>query len=107
MRAILADLTIDGRMRKIIIQPSKEGWLYVFDRQTGQPIWPIEERPVEKGTVPGEWYSPTQPHVTKHTSCRDYRKGPDRFHPGDQSRRGESLVAVQNRPDFHAADCRW
>ena len=62
---ILADLTIDGRPRKIIVQPSKEGWLYVFDRKTGQPIWPIEERPVEKGTVPGEWYSPTQPHPTK------------------------------------------
>ena len=62
---ILADLNIDGRMRKIIAQPSKEGWLYVFDRQTGQPIWPIEERPVEKGTVPGEWYAPTQPHPTK------------------------------------------
>ena len=62
---ILADLTIDGRPRKIIVQPSKEGWLYVFDRQTGQPIWPIAERPVERGTVPGEWYSPTQPHPTK------------------------------------------
>ena len=37
----------------------------VFDRQTGQPVWPIEERPVEKGDVPGEWYAPTQPFVTK------------------------------------------
>ena len=61
----LADLTIDGRPRKIIIQPSKQGWLWVFDRSNGQPIWPIEERPVAKGTVPGEWYSPTQPFVTK------------------------------------------
>jgi quinoprotein glucose dehydrogenase len=65
---MLVDLAIDGRMRKIVVQPSKEGWLYVFDRQTGQPIWPIEERPVEKGTVPGEWYSPTQPHPTKPPS---------------------------------------
>jgi len=39
--------------------------LYVFDRATGQPIWPIEERPVPKGDVPGEWYSPTQPFPTK------------------------------------------
>ena len=45
--------------------PSKQGFLYVFDRQTGQPVWPIVERPVEKGTVPGEWYSPTQPFPTK------------------------------------------
>ena len=62
---ILADVTIDGRKVKIVAQPSKEGWLYVFDRQTGKPIWPIEERPVEKGNVPGEYYPPTQPFVTK------------------------------------------
>ena len=37
----------------------------MFDRQTGQPVWPIEERPVEQGTVPTEWYSPTQPFPTK------------------------------------------
>jgi quinoprotein glucose dehydrogenase len=47
------------------MQPTKQGWLYVFDRTNGKPVWPIEERPVEKGTVPGEWYSPTQPFVTK------------------------------------------
>ena len=41
------------------------GVLYVFDRVTGQPIWPIEERPVPQGDVPGEWYSPTQPFPTK------------------------------------------
>ena len=39
-----------------------EAWLYVFDRVTGEPIWPIEEKPVPKGDVPGEWYAPTQPH---------------------------------------------
>ena len=37
----------------------------MFDRVTGQPVWPIEERPVPKGDVPGEWYSPTQPFPTK------------------------------------------
>jgi len=62
---ILADITVNGRAIKAIAQPTKQAWLYVFDRVTGQPVWPIEERPVEKGTVPGEWYSPTQPHVTK------------------------------------------
>src|SRR6185503_5881881 len=56
---ILADITVDGRKIKAIAQPSKQGWLYVFDRVTGQPVWPIEERPVAKGDVPGEWYSPT------------------------------------------------
>jgi len=62
---ILMDLVVDGRPIKAIGQPTKQGWIYTFDRVTGKPVWPIEERPVEKGTVPGEWYSPTQPFVTK------------------------------------------
>ena len=62
---ILADITVNGRAIKAVAQPTKQALLYVFDRVTGQPIWPIEERPVPKGDVPGEWYSPTQPFPTK------------------------------------------
>jgi quinoprotein glucose dehydrogenase len=62
---ILADVVIDGKLRKVAAQPTKQSFLYVLDRVTGQPIWPIEERPVPKGDVPGEWYSPTQPFPTK------------------------------------------
>ena len=62
---ILADITVNGRAIKAVALPSKEAFLYVFDRVTGQPVWPIEERPVPKGDVPGEWYSPTQPFPTK------------------------------------------
>jgi quinoprotein glucose dehydrogenase len=62
---ILADINVNGRAIKAVAQPSKQGFLYVFDRVTGQPVWPIEEKPVEKGSVPGEWYSPTQPIPTK------------------------------------------
>ncbi|HET6959112.1 MAG TPA: pyrroloquinoline quinone-dependent dehydrogenase [Vicinamibacterales bacterium] len=62
---ILADLTTNGRTVKVVAQPTKQAWLYVFDRVTGKPIWPIEERPVAKGDVPNEWYAPTQPFVTK------------------------------------------
>jgi quinoprotein glucose dehydrogenase len=62
---ILADITVNGRAIKAVIQPTKQNWLYVFDRVTGQPVWPIEERPVPAGDVPGEWYAPTQPFVTK------------------------------------------
>jgi len=58
---ILADIVVNGRAIKAIAQPTKQAILYVFDRVTGRPIWPIEERPVPKGEVPGEWYSPTQP----------------------------------------------
>ncbi|MGE5836481.1 MAG: pyrroloquinoline quinone-dependent dehydrogenase, partial [Acidobacteriota bacterium] len=62
---ILADITVDGRNIKAIAQPSKQAFLYVLNRETGEPVWPIVERPVEKGTVPGEWYSPTQPIPSK------------------------------------------
>ena len=46
-------------------QVSKQGFVYVFDRRTGEPVWPIEERPVPQSTVPGEKTSPTQPFPTK------------------------------------------
>src|SRR6266478_3907037 len=63
--SILGTITVNGRQIKALAQPSKQGFLYVFDRTNGQPVWPIEERPVPKGDVPGEWYSPTQPFPTK------------------------------------------
>jgi len=62
---ILADITVDGKPVKAVAQPTKQGFLYMFDRVTGKPIWPMPERPVEVGNVPGEWYSPTQPIPTK------------------------------------------
>lgn len=62
---ILADITVNGKPMKVVAQPTKQGFLYVLDRVTGKPVWPIEERPVEQGTTPGEWYSPTQPIPTK------------------------------------------
>jgi glucose dehydrogenase len=62
---LLADVMIDGQLRKIVALPTKETFLYVFDRITGKPIWPIEERPVPQSDVPGEKTSPTQPFPTK------------------------------------------
>lgn len=62
---LLADIVVDGKPVKAVAQPTKQGFLYVFDRVTGKPVWPIVERPVEKGSVPGEWYSPTQPFPTR------------------------------------------
>ena len=62
----LVDVTVDGRDIKAIAQVSKQGFVYAFDRVTGEPIWPIEERPVPQGTnMPGEVLSPTQPFPTK------------------------------------------
>ena len=62
---VLIDITVDGRPIKALAQVTKHGFLFVLDRATGAPVWPIEERPVPKSTVPGEVASPTQPHPTK------------------------------------------
>lgn len=61
----LVDITVDGRRIQAIAQVSKQGFTYVFERATGKPVWPIEERPVPQSTVPGEQSWPTQPFPTK------------------------------------------
>jgi len=62
---VLADIMVNNRPIKALAQPTKQGFLYVLDRQNGQPVWPIEERPVEQSRVPGEKTSATQPFPTK------------------------------------------
>ena len=62
---LLADVTVDGKPRKVVAVPSKQSYLYVFDRITGQPIWPMPETPVPASDVPGEKAWPTQPFPTK------------------------------------------
>ncbi|MEX2571952.1 MAG: PQQ-binding-like beta-propeller repeat protein [Gemmatimonadota bacterium] len=62
---ILVDLTVDGEAVPAVVQASKQAFVYAFNRETGEPIWPIEERAVPRGSVPGEWYSPTQPIPTR------------------------------------------
>ena len=85
---LLVDLTIGGRTVKAVAQPTKQAFMYVLNRETGQPIWPIEERPVEKGNVPSEWYAPTQPFPTK---------------PPAFSRQGVSLDdLIDFTPELHA-----
>ena len=62
---ILFDMNMNGRTVKAIAQPTKQAFLFVFNRETGEPIWPIEERPVPQSDVPKERTSPTQPFPTK------------------------------------------
>jgi len=62
---VLTDITVNGRAVKAVAQVSKQAYVYVLDRVTGQPVWPIVERPVPSGNVPGEWYAPTQPIPSK------------------------------------------
>src|SRR5438094_600497 len=61
----LVDITVNGRRIKAVAQVTKQAFTYVFDRVNGQPVWPIEERPVPQSDVPGEKTSPTQPFPTK------------------------------------------
>lgn len=60
----LIDIVVDGLEIKAVAQVSKTGYTYVFDRVTGEPVWPIEELAVPQSTVPGEKTNPTQPHPT-------------------------------------------
>jgi quinoprotein glucose dehydrogenase len=62
---ILVDITVGGKPVKAVVQATKQSFAFVFDRLTGKPVWPIEERPVAQTDVPGEWTSATQPFPTK------------------------------------------
>lgn len=74
---VLCDLTIEGKPVKAVAQITKTGFTFVFDRVTGKPIWPIEERPVPQSTVPGERTSPTQPFPTKPAPYERQGSTPD------------------------------
>ena len=93
---ILADITVNGRTIKAVAQPTKQAWLYVFDRVTGQPVWPIEERPVPQSDVPGEKTSPTQPHPTKPPAyARNYLKVPEDVIDFTPELRAQGLEALK------------
>ena len=62
---LLVDLPRDGEMVPVVVQNTKQGLIFIFHRETGEPFFPVEERPVPQGDVPGEWYSPTQPFPVK------------------------------------------
>jgi quinoprotein glucose dehydrogenase len=75
---ILADINVGGKAIKAVALPGKQAFLYVFDRVSGQPVWPFEERPVPQSDVPGEKLSPTQPFPTKPPAyARNFLKVPD------------------------------
>jgi quinoprotein glucose dehydrogenase len=61
----LMNVRVNGRERRAVAVTTKQGWVYTFDRATGEPIWPIEEKPVPQSEVPGEKTSPTQPIPSK------------------------------------------
>ncbi|KAA5604870.1 pyrroloquinoline quinone-dependent dehydrogenase [Roseospira marina] len=73
----LVDITVDGTTIPALIQATKQGFLFVVNRETGEDVWPIEERPVPSGAVPGEVYAPTQPFPTKPAPLLDQSTKPD------------------------------
>ncbi|HTS29491.1 MAG TPA: pyrroloquinoline quinone-dependent dehydrogenase [Bryobacteraceae bacterium] len=85
---ILVDINVNGKPIKAVAQVTKQAFTYVFDRVTGKPVWPIEERPVPQSDVPGEKTSPTQPFPTK---------------PAAFDRQGTSLDdLIDFTPELHA-----
>jgi quinoprotein glucose dehydrogenase len=93
---ILADFNLNGRPIKAVIEPTKQGWLYVLDRVTGQPIWPIEERPVPQSDVPGEKTAATQPFPPeKLRYARNFLSVPDDVIDFTPELRNEALALLK------------
>src|SRR5215470_14800820 len=93
---ILADIVVNGRALKALAVPTKQGWVYVFDRVTGQPVWPIDEKPVPQSDVPGEKTSPTQPFPPdKLRYARNYLNVPDDLIDFTPALRAEALERLK------------
>ena len=111
----LLDITVDGRRIKALAQVTKQGFVYTFDRVTGKPVWPIEERPVPPSPIPGEVASKTQPFPNPTSAIRGARgnaRRPRRLHAGapcacDRSRQGlhagAALHSAHDERHHHAA----
>lgn len=94
----------DGNMVDVVAQASKTGMLYVFDRVTGEPLWPIEERPVPKSDVPGEEAWPTQPFTTMPPPFSRLVFTPDDLNPyidaGEREVLKQRLLKARNEGVF-------
>ncbi len=111
----LIDITVGGRQTKAIVQVSKQGFTYVFDRVTGDPVWPIEERPVETDTnLTDDVLSPTQPFPTKPPPFEDQGASIDQLVDFTPEIRALAVEAVRNHrlgglftPPMLSADGNW
>lgn len=91
---LLADLVVDGRAIPALIQNTKHGFIFAFNRETGEPIWPIEERPVTQTSVPGNWSAPTQPFPTRPEYLEPIGLTPDRIIDWTPEIREEALGLI-------------
>lgn len=90
---VLLDIQVNGKKIPALAQIGKSGWMFILDRVTGKPVFGVEERPVAKGDVPGEWYSPTQPFPLKPPPL------------GRISYKPEDLVTAEDTTPEHAKAC--
>jgi quinoprotein glucose dehydrogenase len=93
---LLMDITVNGKAIKAVAEPTKQGYLYVFDRETGKPVWPMPEVKVPKGDVPGEWYAPTQPIPTKPAAYARTGVTPDELIDFTPALHSQALELVKN-----------
>ena len=93
---VLVDANVNGRRTPMLIQTTKQGFAYVFNRQTGEPIWPIVERPVAQSDVPGERLSPTQPFPTKPAAFEMQELTEDNLIDFTPELRQEALKTIKN-----------
>ena len=90
----LIDIVKDGKKIQALAQIGKAGWMFILDRTNGKPVFGVEERPVPKGDVPGEWYSPTQPFPLKPPPLARV------------SFKSDELVTAEDTTPEHAQACR-
>ena len=91
---IIVDLTVDGVEIPAVVQTTKQGFIFAFNRETGEPIWPIEERPVPESNVPGNWTSPNQPYPTKPEPFESFGLGDDRVIDFTPELKAEALAIL-------------
>jgi glucose dehydrogenase len=100
---ILLDVTVNGRSVKAVVQLTKQAFAYAFDRRTGEPLWPIEERAVPPSDVPFEWTAPTQPFPTKPAAYDRQGVGEDDlvdFTPAIKAAALEAVKGLRMGPMF-------
>jgi quinoprotein glucose dehydrogenase len=91
---VLVDIEVDGERVPALAETGKNGLMYILNRETGEPVFGVEEKPVAAGDVPGEWYSPTQPFPAK----------PPQLSRGSWTK--EDIVSAADTNEDHAAACR-
>ncbi|MDP6582907.1 MAG: hypothetical protein QF681_19850, partial [Vicinamibacterales bacterium] len=101
---VLADINVDGRRIEAVAQVTKQGFCFVFDRVSGEPVWPIAQKPVPASTVPGERAAPTQPFPTRPPPFERQGLGADDlidFTP-ELHRRAREIVAPYRESPLYA-----